>query len=165
MNTTFVVSGLLIMVGVVGILRSPRDEPGLAHRRTLFVLLTLPALGVVVDGIFNLTFFFIHFMGFGLALTSIFGFPICGNLLRKLPRWQRVGRWLMVAGPLTLVLTIVFFATFTSTVQGAETGVAGITERALVIETMAWYVVMGLHAARQELPLRTRMSATYSQSI
>lgn len=45
MNTTFVVTGLLMLVGVIGILQSLRGQSELAHCRTVFVLLALPALG------------------------------------------------------------------------------------------------------------------------
>ena len=56
-------------------------------------------------------------------------------------------------------LTIAFFATFSSTMKGAETGIAGITERVIVSEILAWYVAMGWHASRQRLPTRDTYDA------
>ena len=32
----------------------------------------------MIDGIFNLEHFFLHFVGFGLALTTVVGFPVIG---------------------------------------------------------------------------------------
>jgi len=50
---------------------------------------------------------------------------------------------LLLASPLTLALTILYFATFTPTAEGAKTGIAGLTERILVTEVLAWFVALG----------------------
>jgi hypothetical protein len=142
MNATFVLSGLLIVAGAAGIFRSiPRLSP--AARWAGTVLLALPGLGAVVDGVFTLEHFFLHFVGFSLALTTVVGFPIIGLLLRRVAGWRRLGSWLIVAGPVTLALTALYFVTFTPTIEGVQHGVAGLTERMLVIELQAWYVAMG----------------------
>lgn len=145
MNATFILSGLLIVAGAVGVFRSIA-ELGPAARRTGTVLLALPGLGAVIDGIFTLEHFFLHFVGFGLALTTVVGFPVIGWLLRRLPSWRRFSSWLIAAGPLTLALTVLYFATFTPTVEGVQHGVAGLTERLLVLELQAWYVALGWFA-------------------
>jgi hypothetical protein len=49
----------------------------------------------------------------------------------------------VAAGPLTLALTVLYFMTFTPTVEGIQHGVAGLTERLLVLELDAWYVAIG----------------------
>ena len=77
MNTIFVVSGLLIMAGAAGVFKSIR-ELGPAARRVGAALLALPGLGAVIDGLFTLEHFFFHFIGFGLALTAVVGFPVVG---------------------------------------------------------------------------------------
>ena len=142
MNATFVLSGLLIVAGAAGIFRTiPELDP--AARWIGTVLLALPGLGAVVDGIFTLEHFFLHFVGFGLALTTVVGFPVIGFLLRRVPSWRRFGSWLIVAGPVTLALTVLYFITFTPTIEGVRHGVAGLTERILVLELQGWYVAMG----------------------
>jgi hypothetical membrane protein len=142
MNATFILTGLLMVAGAVGIFRSiPQLSP--AARWTGTVLLALPGLGAVIDGVFTLEHFFLHFVGFGLALTTVVGFPVVGALLRGVPSWRRFGTWLIVAGPVTLALTVLYFATFTPTIEGIQHGVAGLTERLLVLELQAWYVAIG----------------------
>jgi hypothetical protein len=142
MNAAFIVSGLLIVAGVVGVFATIRELGPLA-RWTCTVLLALPGLGGVIDGIFTLENFFPHFLGFGLALTTVVGFPVVGFILRRIPSWRTFGTWLVAAGPLTLALTVLYFMTFTPTVEGIQHGVAGLTERALVLELDAWYVAIG----------------------
>ena len=113
MNAAFILSGLLILAGAVGVFRSI-SELGPAARWIATALLALPGLGAMVDGVFTLEHFFLHFVGFGLALTTV-----------------------------TLALTALYFATFTPTIQGVQHGVAGLTERVLVLELQAWYVAIG----------------------
>jgi hypothetical protein len=142
MNAIFIVSGLLIVVGAFGVFRAI-PELGPAARWIGTAVFTLPGLGSVMDGIFTLEHFFLHFVGFGLALTTVVGFPVTGYLLRRVPGWRGFGSWLIVAGPVTLALTVLYFATFTPTLEGIQHGVAGLTERILVLELQAWYVAIG----------------------
>jgi hypothetical protein len=142
MNAAFIVSGLLMMAGAVGVFASI-TELGPVARWTCTVLLALPGVGAVIDGTFTLESFFFHFIGFGLALTTIVGFPVIGLILRRVPRWRRFGTWLVVGGPLTLALTVLYFMTFTPTIEGIQHGIAGLTERVLVLELDAWYVAIG----------------------
>jgi hypothetical membrane protein len=142
MNAVFILSGLLMVAGAVGVFRSiPELRP--AARWVGTVLFALPGLGAVMDGVFTLEHFFLHFVGFGLALTTVVGFPVIGYLLRRVPSWRGFGSSLIVAGPVTLALTVLYFATFTPTVVGVQHGVAGLTERILVLELQAWYVAIG----------------------
>jgi hypothetical protein len=151
MNTIFIASGLLIVVGSVGIFRAiPELSPTV--RWIGASLLALPGLGSVIDGIFTLEHFFPHFVGFGLALTTVVAFPVIGFFLRRLPGWRAFGSWLIAAGPLTLALTVLYFATFTPTIEGIQHGVAGLTERVLVVELQAWYVIFGWLAFRRGGP-------------
>ncbi|HKC18984.1 MAG TPA: DUF998 domain-containing protein [Candidatus Dormibacteraeota bacterium] len=140
MNAAFVLSGLLMVAGAFGVCQR---IPRMRGRRWSVALLALPGIGSAVDGLFTFQSFFLHFIGFGLALSTILTFPLVGRWLRGTPGWQRFGTALIAAGPLTLVLTVVYFATFTPTIAGIQTGVAGMTERALVLEIQAWYVVLG----------------------
>lgn len=144
MNTVFVLSGILTLIGLSGVAGFLRGEPEDLPYRTLFVLLGLPALGAVTDGVFTLRDDFMHSFGFALALTSIAGFPFCGFVLRRSPGWRGFGTWLVGGGALTLVLTVALTVTFKSTPRGAGgAGLGGLTERVLVTQIMAWYVALG----------------------
>jgi len=149
MNAAFVLGGLLTLVGVVSSMQSIREIGG-AARWGYTVLLALSPLGMVVDGIFTLESFFHHLVGFLLgAATPILGFLFTGLLLRRVPRWRRFGNWMLLGSPLTLALLILYFMTFSPTAAGARTGVAGLTERILVIEVYAWFVAMGWKSFQQ----------------
>ena len=82
-------------------------------------------------------------MGFLLALTPIASFLIVARLLRPIPSWRRFGSWLRWASPLTLVLAVLFFATFDPTAAGDGAGIGGLTQRILIGEIQAWFAVMG----------------------
>ena len=149
MNTAFVFSGLLILAGVVGIFQGIREMGALA-RWSCTVLLALSPLGMAVDGIFTLESFLPHMVGFLLGVASpVLSFVVIGLLLRRVQRWRRFGSWLLLASPLTLVLLVLFFLTFSPTVAGTQTGVAGLTERILEVEVLAWFVAMGWLAFRR----------------
>jgi len=142
MNAVFILSGLLMIAGAVGVFTSIQGL-GRAARWTGAVLLALPGLGAVIDGVFTLEHFLLHFVGFAFALTTVVGFPVIGHLLRRLPTWRTFGSWLIAAGPVTLALAVLYFATFTPTIEGVQHGAAGLTERILVLELEAWYVAIG----------------------
>jgi hypothetical protein len=138
MNSIFEFSGILTLIGVLGIVGS---QPRRARRlRMLFVLLALPALGSMMDGIFTLRYDLMHSVGFALALTSMVGIPVAGRLLRRNPPWHEFGNLLVVAGPLTLVLAVLFLASLTPSIRH---GIAGLTERILVVEITSWYIALG----------------------
>jgi len=149
MNAAFVLSGLLILVGVVGIFLSIREMGALA-RWSCIVLLVLLPLGMVVDGFFTLESFLPHTAGFLLGCaTPVLSFAFIGLMLRRVEGFRRFGSWLLLGSPLTLALLIVYFLTFTPTVAGIQTGVAGLVERILIIEVQAWFVALGWLAFRR----------------
>jgi hypothetical protein len=149
MNAAFVLGGLLTLAGVAGIFQSI-PEMGSAARWGCTVLLGLSGLGMALDGIFTLESFFPHLMGFVLgAGAPVLSFLVTGNSLRRIPRWRRFGSWLLLGSPLTLAFLALYFLTFSPTAAGARSGVAGLTERILVSEIFAWFVVMGWKAFRR----------------
>src|SRR6266702_2707664 len=114
-----------------------------------FVLTGLLTL-VGVDGIFTLESFLPHTAGFLLATASpVPTFVVIGLLLRRIPRFRRFGTWLLLGSPLTLALVVLYFLTFSPTVAGIQTGVAGLTERILAVEVHAWLVALGALAFRR----------------
>jgi hypothetical protein len=147
-NAAFVLGGLLILAGAVGIFQGIR-EMGTVARWGCTVLLALLGLGMVLDGIFTLESFMAHMVGFLLGTgTPVLSFLVTGLLLRRIPRWRRFGNWLMLGSPLTLALLVLSFATFDPVASGAGLGVAGLTQRVLVVEVHAWFVAMGWLAFR-----------------
>jgi len=95
----------------------------------------------------------LHSLGFLLALTPIVSFLVIARQLRRIPAWRRLGTWLLVASPLTMVLTVLYFATFDPQAAGTNSGVAGLTERLLLVELQAGIVAMGWLAFRRPRPV------------
>jgi hypothetical protein len=150
MNAAFVLSGLLMLVGVIGIFQSIREMGALA-RWSCTVLLALTPLGLIVDGFFTLESILPHTAGFLLGCANpVLSFAVSGFLLRRIKRLRRFGTWLLLGSPLTLALTVLYFLTFSPTVAGIRTGVAGLTERMLVVEVFAWFVALGALAFREK---------------
>ena len=141
MNAAFIANGILTFVGIIAIFNGVGGLSR-AARWACVTPLSLPAMGSVIDGIFTLEAFLPHTAGFALALAAIPGFATAGFFLRRLPEWRPLGTGLIAASPITLALALLFFATFIPTIAGTQTGVAGITERLLVLEIQAWYVAI-----------------------
>jgi hypothetical protein len=149
MNAAFILNGLLIIAGSIGIFQNIPDMSRSA-RWICTLLIALTGLGSLIDGVFTLESFMPHMLGFLLAiLSTVVSFLIIGLLLRRLPRWHRFGSWLILGSPLTLALTVLYFLTFTPTVAGARSGIAGLTERILVTEVLAWIACLGWLAFRR----------------
>jgi hypothetical protein len=79
----------------------------------------------------------------------VVGFLVAGRLFRRIASWRRLGTWLFLASPLTLVLLIWFFATFDQDAIMAGVGIAGLIERVLCVNLAAWFVAIGWKAFRQ----------------
>jgi Protein of unknown function (DUF998) len=142
MNAAFVLSGLLILVGVIGIFHSIRELSS-AARWTCIVLFALSPLGMVIDGIFTLESFLPHMAGFLLGTgTPVVSFLVLGFLLRGIPDWKRFSNWLILASPLTLELVILSLVTFDQAAVMAGQGIAGLTERILCLELAAVFVAL-----------------------
>ena len=149
-NLAFIGSGVLLMVGLLGVFQTLDPTAGPTMRRAALILLALTPLGLVIDGTFTLQFFLLHMLGFLLGcLGAIAGFPVTGFFLRGIPRWRRFGGWLIAGSPLTVLLLGVYFANFRMATMAAGEGLAGLTERALVIEIFAWFAALGWLAFRR----------------
>ena len=148
MNVAFVISGVFVMAGVIGIVASI-PELGPRARWGGGALLVLSPLGCMIDGIFTLESFLPHFIGYLVAIGStIVSFLVFGLAIRRFPRWRGIGTALIVASPVTLVLMIAAQLTFDPLAAGANFGIAGLTERVAVSEVLAWFVVLGVVTLR-----------------
>ncbi len=155
MNAAFILGGLLLLAGVIGVPETTNASDRPAFRRASTALLVLTPLGMMIDGIFNLEAMMLHLLGFLLAIgTPVVSFLAVGLYLRGIPRWRRFGGWLLLGSPLTLLLLVAFFQTFEPTVSGAQHGVAGLIQRLLAIEVLAWFVAMGWLASRPRMGVR-----------
>jgi hypothetical protein len=141
MNSVFVISGILIIVGVIGIFRSI-PELSDKKRRILTGLLALHGVGAVIDGLFTLESIMVHLLGFTLALSPIVTFLVLRPVLMRIPRYERYARLLPVASITTLVLAVLHFATFNPEAAGEGAGIAGLTQRILIVELQAWIVAL-----------------------
>jgi hypothetical membrane protein len=150
MNPAFIISGLLLLAGVVGVCITlpPGGRP--AARIASGTLLALAPVGLVIIGLFTLETPVMHLFGAMLMLaTPVISFLITGLLLRHLPGWHRFGNGLLFAAPLTLVLFVVYTLSFNQAAVAAGHGVAGLTQRLLFVEILAWFVAMGWLAYRR----------------
>jgi hypothetical membrane protein len=145
MNGSFVLLGVLVIVGASAICA---ELPGLTGpvQRTSAGLLGLVGVGAIIDGVFNLESMLMHAAGFALVISTIVGFPIVGLKLRGIPEWRSLGLGLAIAGPVTLVLAISYFATFDPIAAGDGEGIAGVTQRVLVTWILAWLTTGPMHA-------------------
>jgi Protein of unknown function (DUF998) len=150
MNAAFILSGILLMAGVIGVFQTMTASGRPALRWACVALLALSPLGFVVAGLFTLEDPLPHLIGFLLATgTPVLSFLAAGLFLRGIPRWRRLGTWLLLGSPLTLVLVVLFFLTFDQAAIVAGQGVAGLTQRILALEVVAWFAAMGWLAFRR----------------
>lgn len=148
MNASFVLMGLLIFVGVIGIFQSMK-ELNAVTRWSCIILLELSAIGGIICGIYTYETFFLHFLGFFLACgTPVICFVVVGLLLRRVPRYRRFGSWLLLGSPLTLILIYMFMSNFNY--LATDVGTAGLIERVLILEVHVFYVALGWLIFRQK---------------
>ena len=154
MDAAFVLSGLLLLGGVVGIFQSTWRDVGTKARWICMVLLALSPLGLVVVGLFTEAPSTVagHAVGAILVFqTPVVGFLVTGFVLWRRQRWRRIGRWLLLASSLTLVLV---YSLFQAVLPGEAlhlTQLGGLIERAALVEIHAWYVALGWLGFRRSI--------------
>ena len=128
MNAAFILSGLLIIVGVVA---SRQLWPVGRAGTVSTVALSVTGVGMVIDGIFTLESVMLHLLGFLLAVGGgVVGFVAASVALRR--AWKRGSVVLASTAFVVLALLVVFMAIFDPYGAGANEGVAGLVQRALV---------------------------------
>jgi hypothetical protein len=141
MNASFVIMGLLMFVGVIGIFHNMKVLSA-AARWVCIILLELSPIGAIICGLYTFETFSLHFIGFFLACgTPVLYYLVVGLLLRRVPLYRRIGSWLIIGSPLTLILLYVFFTTFDY--LHTDVGIAGLVERILILEVHAFYLALG----------------------
>jgi hypothetical protein len=141
MNASFVIMGLLMFVGVIGIFQHMKELSAVA-RWICIILLELSPIGAIICGLYTFETFFLHFIGFFLACgTPVICYLVVGLLLRRVPLYRRIGSWLLLGSPLTLILLYMYFTTFDY--LHTDVGIAGLVERVLILEVYAFYMALG----------------------
>jgi len=162
MNAAFIVSGLLVFVGVAGAVWNIAELSARDRWLCFSLLGVLLAVGLVTDGVFSLESMMFHLAGFAVGVGgSVPGFLVVGVILRRIPGWRGLGNGLIAAAPLTLVLMVLYVVTFSPTAAGAEHGISGLVERGLVVELFVWLAAVGWTAFRwrsAETSTRSRAS-------
>ncbi|MEO6889190.1 MAG: DUF998 domain-containing protein, partial [Ktedonobacteraceae bacterium] len=147
MNAAFVLSGILLLAGVIGVVRIIGAG---GQTWVCATLLALSPSGLIICGIYHLDSFLPHLIGFLLACGApVLSFLVTGLFLRRFSSFRRFGTWLLLGSPLTLVLMVLFFMNFTPTAAGSEVGIAGLIQRILAIEVLAWFAALGWLAFRR----------------
>ncbi len=150
-NTAFVVCGLLQAIGCIAAMRCLGYGRRAGPRAVCGGLLAISPLGLAMAGVFTLASALVLHMVAGALVfgTPVVGFLASGVLLRGTAEHRRLGTALLLASPLTLLLFIAYSMSFDQAAAGAGLGFAGATERILMFEVQAWYVVLGWLAFRQ----------------
>ncbi|WP_225724620.1 MULTISPECIES: DUF998 domain-containing protein [unclassified Nocardia] len=156
LDIAFVLCGALMIVGVQGIRISLLRNASAARQVAVAVLLCLPAVGMVLCGLFPIDSGGPgHFIAANIVfLGPIVGFLGSGVLLFPVPRLRPIAIALLVASVLTAAGLCGYFAG-APTVRDFRTiaggGTIGLWERILGIEIVGWYVVLGAEALRQRV--------------
>jgi hypothetical membrane protein len=145
MNTAFIVSGILIVLGSIGFSRMLTGKFAKYKTRTALIL-SLVGIGAALCGIFDLESFMLHSLGFLLALSPVVTFIYLGRLFRRERNWRAVGNSMLWMSPVLLVLAIAYFASFNPEQAGLNEGYAGLTERILLVALLGYYSVLGMFA-------------------
>jgi Protein of unknown function (DUF998) len=149
MNAAFMISGLLLLAGVIGVVLTLPPGVRPVARIASAILLALSPVGLIMISLFTLESPAMHLLGAMLILaTPVISFLVTGLYLQHLPGWRTLGNGLLVAAPLTLVLFVVYNLSFDQSAAAAGQGVAGLTQRVLFVEVLAWFAAMGWLAYR-----------------
>lgn len=96
MNIAFVLTGVLMLIGLIGIFW--KMDKG--NQRTPWIalaLLSLTPIGSILDGFFTINSGFVHYMISIVAfVVPVISFLVAGLQLRKIPGWRHIGSWLIL---------------------------------------------------------------------
>ena len=137
LNLGFLLSGLLIIAGMIGFGRALQPRLSLGRRAAVTALLAFPALGLIVCGFFHMdTNLLLHAIGAQLACgLPIVTFAIAAGLLWRTAR--PIATWLLISAALILLALLGYMflsatsPTDFSTIAGG--GTVGLWERILAI--------------------------------
>lgn len=158
-NLAFLICGLTTLAGVIGIFLSSDVKRQPVKCFLCAMLLGLSPLGLSMAGVYTLaSSLSLHFVAAALLfLSPVVSFLIAGSYFRGMPEWRKFGTLLTIASPITAGLIICYAISFNQAAVANGQGIAGLTERLLIIWVQLWYVIMGWKVfvlQRQRLKLK-----------
>lgn len=152
MNMAFVIYGAFAIAGARSLTNALATiDPAL--RRPAAVTLGMHGLGAILLGVFTLELMELHSVGFLFVLAPIVGFALIGRRLGRRAATRMFGRVLVrVAAPLSALLVVGFFVSFDPAAAGDGEGIAGLIQRALVLDLQLWVVGLGVIATASQAP-------------
>ena len=144
-NSAFIACGLLTLAGALATLHAVRPAEPTTTRGWSAVLLGLSPVGLTLAGFFTLAASLVmhNIAAILIFVVPIAAFPVSALYLRRAARWHRLRMCLFAGSPLTLGLLVLFVVNFHLSAVVAGTGIAGLTERLLISEIHACYVILG----------------------
>ncbi len=144
--------GLLLILFAIGFAILIQPVLGPVARWLATALLILRGLAQITTATFTEApaTVAIHWAATIVALLSIVStFLIVGLALRRNTRWRNWGTFSLAATVITVLLVAVMFWLFNPRSPAAPTQLGGLAERAVSVETLAWWVILGWHLYRE----------------
>ncbi len=142
----FLQFGILVIVFAIGF-RQAVFRLIRRRLRVVTILLILSGTGPIIAAYFTPAYPIQHTIGFFfLVIPLITAFFLIGKHLRRTDSWRKLGNYSLASGFVTVALLLIFFS------QGASSsmGLVGLVNRIWVIESFAWFAVMGASLLRKE---------------
>jgi hypothetical membrane protein len=155
MDITAAVHGFLLIVFAVGFATLIVSVLTPGWLRLATALLVLRGLAGITTASFTEApaTVAIHSLATIVALLSMLSaFLVIGSALRRNPRWRDWGTTSLAFAVATVALVAVMFALFNPNSPAAPTRLGGLAERAVSVETLAWYVLFGWRLFRTGRP-------------
>jgi hypothetical protein len=142
-NLAFVLSGVLIFLGILGVFLSLNNKSK-KHWRTAVLLLLSPT-GFIIAGAVNLSMSVpLHMIGFYLGGGSlIIGGIIAGLYFRNFENYKIYGNILIICSPVLLLLMIFSMASFNLELIATGGGIAGIPSRLNALVVCFMHFIIG----------------------
>ena len=154
-DSNFIIFGLLLVFFAISFFQRMHLIMSKKWLSVCSILLLISAAGWTNDGFFvsdapgasGLTFHgMMHDIGFLIIFSSlVIAFFFVGRQLLKVSAWRAYGQYSLITGIVALVL---FFVLIYTGIHAPQ--LTGLANRLLIIETIAWYVVVGYHFLTME---------------
>jgi hypothetical membrane protein len=152
-NGAGLLNGVLLTAWVAAFFRRARTTLSPGRRWLCAVLLELPAIGYALASVFTEARPTNEIHVFGGAVPALvvpaLAFFVTGLAVRGNHRWRGWSAYSFAASGATVCLVALTLWSFWEDTVRAGVAVEGLAERALMVETLAWYVVAGWRIARE----------------
>ncbi|HEU4619711.1 MAG TPA: DUF998 domain-containing protein [Gammaproteobacteria bacterium] len=152
-NGAGLLNAALLTAWVAAFFRRARTTLSRTRRRLCAGLLEVPAIGYAMASVFTearATNGIHVYAGAVPALVApALVFLVAGLALRRNAHWRGWSGYSFAASAATALLVALTLWSFAEEAQPAGIAVEGLAERALIIVTLAWYVVAGWRIARK----------------